>query len=1109
MGEILIMKPQTLSKLVTWIKREYSERGSIFGIEASKFLNHPGGAPYSSTLFGEFLAAPVGPAAGPGTQLTQNIVSAWLSGARFIELKTVQIMDELEIARPCIDMEDEGYNVEWSQELKLEESAREYAKAWVLIPVIRRLLGWEGAEDGTLFNVSVGYNLKGILEPRMRKFLDTMTGAGELIAECMDEIAKDHPEFADVKVASRMSGSCTLSTMHGCPPDEVGKIAAYLLGERGFNLSIKLNPTLMGPDFVRGALRDALGYTNIEIPDPVFEHDLKFPQAVEIIKSMKELSARKGLYFGVKLSNTLAMRNTKGFMPGEEMYMSGRALYPITMNLWNRLSVEFGGDIDVSYSAGANAWNTPLLLRCGAKSVTVASDILKPGGYSRFPQYIRNIADEMRGRGASNLNEFAARKADVLAEAAASAIGEKEYAKKYFRGVPKVKSPLNKFDCIEAPCRERCPVCQDIPSYTLAISRGDFDLALDIILARNPLPGVTGHVCTHACESGCSRANYDEPVGIRALKRFAAERGRSAAPKAGGKTGRRVAVIGAGPSGLAAAALMARRGLSVTVYEARERAGGMMAIAPEFRLPHAVMDRDVQRIVSLGVDIEYGAKIAGSPEKLLKDGFDAVYLSCGFPKDAPLGIEGDDAPGVWGALDLLERVARGERPKLGRVLVVGGGNTAVDAARTAQRLSGEPVVMVYRRTRAEMPAERDEQELLFEEGNSLVELALPKRVVTADGKVSGLECEKARLGEPDASGRRRPEPSGEFFTLEADSIVAAIGQSADEEIFNGTGSGIGTGSGKKLGRGKNSSVVVSANGRTDVAGVYAGGDAVTGPATVISACAEGAKAAEAICSELGAPAEKAEKILTIPPAGGEFSIVRQSRSLRVAPETEERGALESRGGFGLVEKTLDEAAAVREAKRCLQCQTVCRKCVEVCPNRANFSFDLSPISVTLPVLSVAGGVPRSTGQETFSIGQGEQILHIEDFCNECGNCGVFCVHQGLPYRDKPKFCLDEAYFAASKGKELFKAEPGRMRRRVEEREDSLSFFSRGYRYETKGLSVEMDRGFRVTAANLDGAGASEGLPAGSEVSLRGAMEMWAVYSGITNSLPWLLDLGGK
>ncbi|MDR0764570.1 MAG: putative selenate reductase subunit YgfK [Synergistaceae bacterium] len=1082
------MKPQPLSKLITWIEREYSERGSIFGIRASKFLDHPRGSPYSSVLFGEYLAAPIGPAAGPGSQLAQNIISAWLCGARFIELKTVQIMDELEIARPCIDMEDEGYNVEWSQELKLEESAREYVKARILIPVIRRLLGWKETDDGTIFNVSVGYNLEGILEPRMRSFLDTMTDAGDLITEYMDEIARNHPGFADIKVENRVSGSCALSTMHGCPPGEVGRIAAYLLGERGFHLSVKLNPTLMGPEFVRGMLRGALGYDSVEIPDSVFERDLKFNQATKIIKSMKELSAKKNLYFGVKLSNTLAVRNTKGFMPGDEMYMSGRALYPITMNLWHRLSVEFGGDLNVSYSAGADALNTPTLLRCGAKSVTAASDILKPGGYSRFTQYIRNISDKMRERGASSLDEFAARRAGALELAAASAANEKKYAKKYFRGAPKVKSPLGKFDCVEAPCMERCAVCQDIPSYVLAVSRGDFDAALDIILSKNPLPGVTGHVCTRACESGCARSGYDEPVGIRALKRFAAEHGRPAAIMTDTKIERRVAVIGAGPSGLAAAAVMARRGLSVTVYESRRRAGGMMAIAPEFRLPRAVTDSDAERIVSLGVEIKYGTKITGPPEGLLGEGFDAVYLSCGFPKDVPLGIEGENSPGVWGALGLLERVASGERPDLGRkVLVIGGGNTAIDAARTARRLIGAPVVMVYRRTRAEMPAERDEQELLFEEGNELIELASPKRILVAGGRVVGLECEKNRLGEPDASGRRRPEPRGEFFTLEADSIIAAIGQSADKCAFAGT----------RLSFGKNSSLTVSPNGRTNVVGVYAGGDAVTGPATVIGACAEGARAAEAICSELGVPVKKETR--TISPVGDEFAAVQESRSLKIDPEAEGREAPDSRGGFDPVERTLDEASAVREAKRCLQCQTVCRKCVDVCPNRANFSFEISPVSVTLPLLSVSGGVPRSVGRETFSIGQGEQIIHIDDFCNECGNCGVFCVHHGLPYRDKPTLCLDEKHFAASKGKELFRVESGRVRRRAGGREESLSLSNRGCRYKANGVSVEMDNGFRVVSAVFGGAGASE------NVSLSGAMEMWAVYNGISNSLPWLLD----
>ncbi|MCL2684177.1 MAG: putative selenate reductase subunit YgfK [Synergistaceae bacterium] len=1084
------MKPQPLSKLITWAFREYEVRGSIFGISASAFRNHSEDAPYSSHLFGERLAAPIGPAAGPGTQLAQNIISGWLSGARFIELKTVQIMDELEIVRPCIDMEDEGYNAEWSQELRLDESAREYVKAWIMLPILRRMLGWEDNSDGTIFNMSVGYNLGGILQPKMQKFLNTMTDAGELIAEYRDELSKNFPEFADVPVANKISGNCALSTMHGCPPDEIGRIAKYLLDDRGLHLSVKLNPTLMGPDFVRGTLRDALGYESVDIPDSAFENDLKYPQAVEIIRELKEISARRERYFGVKLSNTLAVRNNRGFMPGGEMYMSGRSLYPIAMNLWNRLSREFAGEINVSYSAGADADNTPTILMCGARTVTVASDILKPGGYARFPQYIDNISGTMRERGASNLGEFASDRRNVLESAAAASLTEKKYRKRYFRGVPKVKSPLGKFDCVEAPCMERCAVRQDIPSYVLAISRGDFGAALDIILSKNPLPGVTGRVCTRACESGCARNNYDEPVNIRALKRFTAGRGHACWERASRATGHKAVVIGAGPSGLAAAAVMARSGIAVTVYETRERAGGMMAIAPEFRLPKNVMDDDVERITSLGVKIKYGMRIAIPPENLLKDGFDAVYVACGFPNDTPLEIKSDGAEGVWTALDLLERVSKGERPALGsRVLVVGGGNTAVDVARTAGRLTGTSVTMVYRRTRKEMPSEWDEQELLLEEGNTIIELASPRRVVTRAGRVTGLECERTRLGPPDADGRRRSEPYGEFFSLDADSIIVAIGQSSDIAQFPGT----------KLKFGRKGEVLVNANGRTSLCGVYAGGDIATGPETVIRACAEGARAAEAICAELSVPV--ARESHRICPIGDELSSVKAARILRTAPEIGRRLPPEARGGFDPVEQTLDEASAIREAKRCLQCQTICRKCVEVCPNRANFHFEITPVAISLPTFAISDGRMFSDGHETFSVGQSEQIVHIEDFCNECGNCGVFCVHNGRPYEDKPRLILNEADFEASGVGDFLHVTQGLIRRRFGGREEKLSISSNGYLYEADGINVEMSRGLTVTSAEITGA-QTDGP---DKISLRSAMEMWVVYSGIARSLPWLLE----
>jgi putative selenate reductase len=1096
MGEILRgaktmshqMRPLSFTELLRWILSEYRERGSIFGIHRSLFYR-PGETLYGSDMFGSYLGTPIGAAAGPNTQLAQNIVSAWLSGARFIELKTVQIMDELEIARPCIDMEDEGYNVEWSQELKLDASVREYAKAWALIAVLRRLLGYDGAKDGAIFNMSVGYNMEGILAPRMQNFIGTMLDAGEIISGYRDELRKNFPEFADVEIDDRITNSCTLSTMHGCPPDEIGRIARYLLGDRGLHLAVKLNPTLMGPDFVKRTLGDVLGYKNINIPDKVFEGDLKYSQALDIIREMQGLSAKSGKFFGVKLSNTLAMRNGRGVMPGDEMYMSGRPLYPITMNLWNRLNKDFSGKLSVSYSAGADALNSAVILSCGARPVTMATDILKPGGYSRFLQCLENIKSAMRGAGAGSLASFAAQKDENLERAASDSLSNVRYKKSYFAGVPKVPSALGFFDCVEAPCVAQCAVRQDIPAYALAIARGDYDEALDIILSKNPLPGVTGHVCTRLCETRCARADYDEPVSIRALKRFAVMRGkpkiRKQAPAGEvGKTGKKVAIIGAGPSGLAAAQALALRGVSAVIFEARDRAGGMMAIAPAFRLPAGVMEEDARRIQALGVDIRFNAKVARPPETLLDEGFDAVYVACGFPKDSPLGIEGDGSPGVMTALDLLESVAGGGRPDLGkRVLVIGGGNTAVDAARTASRLSGVPATLVYRRTKAEMPAEEDEKELLLEEGCKLVELAIPRRVTVKDGRASGLLCERARLGETQADGRRKPEPTGELFEIEADSIIAAIGQSANVAMFGGT----------KLDLGRNGSIETCRNGRTSICGVYAGGDAVTGPATVIAACADGRRAADAICAELRVPLDAPQQ--TLIPTGDELRRVREARARKSPRETEYRLPPEERLNFSLVERTLDEGAARREAERCLKCSTVCGKCVEVCPNRANYGYDTPPLAVSLPKLVVSGGSLRSAGTENFSVAQGGQIVHLDDFCNECGNCSSFCVHEGRPYMDKPILCLDERDFASRDG--VFKIDDGKIRRRAGGFEESLTVVGSGYEYENRHARIVFDRGYKVVETEI-----KENFE--GELSLKSAIEMSHIYGGVSKSLPWLI-----
>jgi len=410
------MNVQPLEVLLDWILKEYETNQTIFGVHCSLFYIPKPDSPYAiPDLFGHYLATPIGPGAGPHTQLAQNIVCAWLSGGRFIELKTVQIMDELEIPRPCIDMEDEGYNVEWSQELKLEQSASEYVKAWVLIHILRRLLGFENLPFGTIFNMSVGYNLEGIQSLPMTRFMDRLEDASEEIAAIQALLRKKFPQFNDIEIPAKITDNVTLSTMHGCPPDEIERIARYLLEERGLHTTVKLNPTLLGKEEVMRILHGHLGFTEIHIPDRVFEHDLQYNRAVELIKTLKKVAAqpcrssgsRRVLTFGIQFSNPLAIANHKGILPGDEMYMSGRALYPITINLFYRLSQEFDGDLNVSFSAGADAFNLTGILAAGAWPVTAVSDLLKPGGYARFLQYLENLERDMEKLGAKSLEELA------------------------------------------------------------------------------------------------------------------------------------------------------------------------------------------------------------------------------------------------------------------------------------------------------------------------------------------------------------------------------------------------------------------------------------------------------------------------------------------------------------------------------------------------------------------------------------------------------------------------------------------------------------------------------------------------------------------------------
>ena len=759
-----LFQPISSAQLISWVFTELEHRDCIFGLPRKHFFVPSGNDPFRTAAFRQALDTPFGPAAGPHSQMAQNIVAAWLCGARYIELKTVQTLDELNVSKPCIDMEDEGYNVEWSQELKVHQSFDEYLRAWVLIHALHHKLGFPGESPGIVFNLSAGYDLTGIQRPNMQWFLNQIRDCSRYKQGIVDEVARHYPEVRNLQIPNRISDNITLSTMHGCPPGEIGKICEYLMQERGLHTFVKCNPTLLGPEQVRGILNQDLGYTDVIVPDTAFEHDLSWSAAVPLLGTLRSTANDCGLEFGVKLSNTLEVENFRPvFDPSEKMmYLSGRPLHAITVNLAHQLAEEFAGRLPMSFSAGADCFNAPQLLAAGMQTITVCSDLLKTGGYLRLLQYIEHTSDAMQEKGAASIAQFVLKSAGIEDAAAdtrttachnlgnyADQVCQERLLKKetFFTSGSKTARKLELFDCIEAPCADTCAVNQKVPQYMNAVRQGDLQEALHLARSDNPIPVLLGRVCDHRCEPSCIRTHLDEPLAIRHIKRFIMEH--EVAPEESGKqqtSGKRVAIIGAGPGGLSAASELARAGVDVEIFEQQGYAGGMVGGAiPEYRLPQGVIDQDLTALHQLGVRIHY-KQTAGKDftlSQLKQQGFDQVVIAVGAQLGRKLGLEGEDCEGVMDALDYLRQSREGRSLDIGeRIGIIGAGDTAMDCARTARRRSGTGVRIIYRRSLEQMPADREEIRCLLEEGIEVTGMAKPQRLIVrtencADWSVGG------------------------------------------------------------------------------------------------------------------------------------------------------------------------------------------------------------------------------------------------------------------------------------------------------------------------------------------------------------------------------------
>ena len=490
------LRPYPFPALIRRMFRELDRRHSIFDLPARAFYRGDPARDLSVRVHGHLASTPFGPAAGPHSQLAQNIVLSWLGGARVIELKTVQADDEIHVPRPCIDMETVGFNIEWSQELKLQESLEEYVKAAMLVSMLEasgKLPLAPGAAH-TVYDMSVGYDLAGVRSPRVQGFVRGMLDARPAIERLRAQIPDEYKGYRDLDFPARLSDTLTLSTFHGCPAGEIEQIVEFLLLEAGLHVTVKLNPMLLGPGETRRLLHDVLGYRGIRVPDSAFERDTTWEQAAAFVERLGRIAEACGRGFGVKFTNTLIVENHRSFFPPDqkEMYLSGPPLHVLAMHLVGRFRREFGTRFPVSFSGGIDRGNFADAVALGLAPVTVCTDMLKPGGYGRARGYMQALATRMgaagaatiddfvrryaRGDGASSISEAVVRNTEEYVERATA---DPRYAQALNSRSPrKIGRSLRLFDCIT--CDKCVPVCPNDANFTFVLP----PLAIPIVRLR-------------------------------------------------------------------------------------------------------------------------------------------------------------------------------------------------------------------------------------------------------------------------------------------------------------------------------------------------------------------------------------------------------------------------------------------------------------------------------------------------------------------------------------------------------------------------------------------------------------------------------------------------
>ncbi|MDO5564437.1 MAG: putative selenate reductase subunit YgfK [Eubacteriales bacterium] len=957
-----IMTPIPFDSLMKWILDENKKHNKVFGLHTLYHAN----SKKTYSIFGKKIETLIGPAAGPHTQLAQNIIASYLEGARFIELKTVQKLDglDLPVSKPCIKADDEGYNCEWSTELFIPQAFDEYVKAYFAIKILSKEWGL-GDMDAFLFSMSVGYDLDGIKTKKINDFIEGLKDATNTpqFIECKEWLEKNIKLFkkfkkADIsKISGKICNQVTLSTLHGCPPKEIERIATYLITEKKLHTLIKCNPTLLGYDYARKMLDD-LGYDYIKFGEFHFNDDLQYKDALPMLSRLKKIAEEKKLKFGVKITNTFPVDVKEDELPSEEMYMSGRALFPLSLSVAMKLANDFDGELMISYSGGCDANNVNKLLEAGIFPITVATTLLKPGGYGRFIQ-LAESSTNVKVKGNDKVNAQLISSMVNSLKKDTNLIKKERPDKNRTIGREK-KVPL--IDCFIAPCMETCPIHQDITTYGALVGEGKYEEALKVILEKNPLPFITGTICNHKCMQSCTRNYYEESIQIRHNKLLAAIIGYDKVikeikiPKANGK---KVVVVGAGPAGISVATFLAKRGYRVKVFDKDSKIGGIVRnVIPSFRIKEEYIEKDVSFAKALGVEFVLGRKVLDIKQLIKEEKANYGVLAIGANKNTKLPLESGNA--IKAHSFLRDYNLSGGNIQIGEnVIVVGGGNTAMDAARAAKRTKGvKNVYLLYRRSKMFMPADEEELREAMDDGVIFKELLLPVSLK------SGIAiCKKMILGEKDESGRRKVTESDTIEEIKCDTIIAAIGETVDSDVYSNMGILVDE-------KGK---AIVDQNNQTSIKNVYVAGDCNKGASVVVNAIKDAMIVAEGISGKKlfkNLPSQMKEE-------------EHYSRKIKI-----------TNCEICLLNKNEKDKILEPDKKRCLCCDTICENCVEVCPNRANVSIEVDP-----------------KYQKLFN--SKYQIIHIDYMCNECGNCKTFCPYNSAPYKEKFTLFLNKQDLYAS------------------------------------------------------------------------------------------------